>query len=153
MPGFIIVDASDLKDFAKSLRKHTNGKELRKKLTRALRDEIRPAVQDVKSAYGGGKHLRPALRRATRMEVKTTGSGAGARIMVDGRRMPPGMGSLPAYREGLKVPWRHPTYGHDPWVTQAPVPVFYDTVRPYEEKVIRRLNEVAEEIAQEIAHG
>jgi hypothetical protein len=135
------------------IRKHADAKELRKEMTRGIREELRPVVQAVKSGYGGGKHLRPALRRATRMQVRTTGRQAGAKVMVDGRKMPDGMRSLPAYREGEKSPWRHPTFGRrgpKDWVNQAPHPVFYETVKPYIPKVNRRIEEIVTDIANKM---
>jgi hypothetical protein len=119
-----------------------------------IREAVRPALKALKGAYGGGRHLRPALRRASKMTVKTGGKGAGVRISVDGRRMPPGMGSLPSYREGYRAPWRHPLFGNmDRWYSQAPRPVFDKTVPPFADDVQRELERIGTEITNKIAKG
>lgn len=149
----IIRDASDLKQLAKTIRQHSDAKALRKELTGGLREELRPVVQAVKANYAGGKHLRPALRKATRMEVRTAGKLTGVRVRVDGRRMPSGMGSLPAMHEGVER-WRHPVFGNrDVWVSQAPRPSFYQTVQRFEPQVQRRMDEIATQIIAKIEQG
>lgn len=148
-----IRDNGDLKAAARALRRNADAKELRKEFTKAIRDELRPAVGAVRAAYGGGKHLRPALAKATRMEVRTAGRHAGARIRVDGRRMFPRGGSLPAMYEGEKR-WRHPVFGNrDIWVSQKGRPTFYPTVRPFTEQIRRRIDQTVREIANRIASG
>lgn len=148
-----ITDNGDLKAAAKAIRRAANAQELRKEFTQGIRAEMRPVVAAVKAAYGGGKHLRPALQRATRMELRTAGRRAGARVRVDGRKMPDGMRSLPSMYEG-ETRWRHPVFGNrDNWVSQAPHPTFYATVRPFTERVRRRMDEVAAEVVNKIARG
>lgn len=148
-----IRDRGDLKAIARDIRKATNAGQLRKELSRGIRAELKPLVPRVRAAYGGGEHLRPALRKATRVEVKLSGRQAGARIRVDGRRMPDGMGSLPAMYEGDKR-WRHPVWGNrEVWVTQMPHPTFYRVVRPWEGIIRRRIEKIAEQVVAKIAKG
>jgi hypothetical protein len=130
---------TDLRKLNRDLRAAADGRELRKELSREWRGILTPIKAEVQAAYragpsGRGKarrkggSLRGALARATRVEVRTTGKLAGARIRVDGRRMPPGMGSLPAMWEGPPQGkrWRHPVYGdRDVWVSQQSHPTFY----------------------------
>ena len=147
-----IRDGGDLAAISKDIRKALNAKQLRKELTKGIREELRPAVLAVKSAYGGGKHLRPALRKATRMEVRTGGKMAGASIRVDGRKMPADMRSVPKYYEGYKRPWRAPVFGNrDVWVTHRAHPTFDKTVKPFEARVGRRIDELAQRIVAKIA--
>jgi hypothetical protein len=133
-----LVSSGDLKAVAKALRKHADGKELRRELTQGIREVLAPAVPAVKAAWlsapsKGRRHpgrpsLRSLLARSTRMEVRTTGRFAGARVRTDGRKMPDQMRSLPSYAEGIRGrPWRHPVMGdRETWVTQEPFPRFYD---------------------------
>lgn len=141
-----IREGAELKIISKALRKSADGKALKLEMTRALRKELKPIVAAVKAAYGGGVKLRPALARATRGQVKTTGKGAGARVMVDGRKMPAGMGRIPRYREGSAT-WRHPVFGDtDVWVTQPPVPVFYNTVAPFVPQVVQAFDRITGDV-------
>lgn len=153
-------DAGDLRAAVRDLRKALNGKQLRKELSRGIRDELKFLVPKLRAAYrsapsrtGGRGRLRRALARAVKVEVKLSGRQAGARVRVDGRKMPDGQGSLPAMWEDY-ARWRHPVWGdRDVWVTQEPHPVFDRTVRPYRGRVRRRIEQIAEEILRRIVRG
>lgn len=148
-----ISDGGDLKRAAAALRRAANAKQLRAELLRGLRAELNPAVRAVKGAYGGGRHLRPALSRATRGEIRTGGRDPGVRVRVDGRRMPDRMGSLPSMYEGW-TRWRHPLFGNrDHWYTQPPHPTFYRTVKPFEARVQRQIERVADDVINKIVKG
>jgi hypothetical protein len=156
---FELKDSGDLKRLVKALKQVEDGKVLKKELTDGLRGVLRPLVPQVRAAYTGGPvrsrrrrtdgapvhrpgDLRGHLARATRLEVRTAGKLAGARIRVDGRRMPSGMGALPKSYEGEK-PWRHPVFGNpDVWVGQRPTPTFYPAVRPSEAEAVAKINAV-----------
>ena len=165
MPAVTIRDSGDLKRVNRQLREQANGKELVRDLRTGLRDVLRPIANEVKVAHrsapsrrGGarrrGGSLRAALARATRVEVRTTGRMAGARIRVDGRKMPAGQRSLPAYWEGYKRPWRHPVYGdRDAWVTQSARPTFDRTVEPHEDEADRKVEQVLEGIRRKLERG
>src|SRR5207342_1703756 len=111
----ILRDSGDLKRLARDLRDVADGRELRKELTGRLRDILRPLLPVVRAAYrsgpSGGRRkspkgrgklpdLRVLLAKSVRVEVRTVGKLAGARIRADGRRMPDRMKSLPSYWEG-----------------------------------------------------
>jgi hypothetical protein len=157
--------AGDLKRLNRQLRDVADGKALRKELTGGLRDVLRPVATRVKAAYlaspsgrGGarrkGGSLRRNLARVTRVEVRTSGRMAGARVRVDGRKMPTGAKALPAYREGYRRPWRHPVYGNtDVWVTQPAVPVFDRTVEPYEQFAGRAVDRVLDDVRDKLERG
>jgi hypothetical protein len=157
-----IRDTGDLKAVTRQLRAQADGKELVKELRTGLREVLNPIRDEVKAAYraspsarGGvrrrGGSLRGALARATRVEVRTSGKMAGARLRVDGRKMPAGQRSLPAYREGYKRPWRHPVYGdRDTWVSQAARPVFDRTVSRHEADADRAVDEVLDGIRRKL---
>jgi hypothetical protein len=157
-------DAGDLKQLNRQLREVADGKQLRKELTGAIRTVLNPVKTEVQAAYragpsGRGKarrkggSLRGALAKATKVEVRTTGKMAGARVRVDGRKMPPGMGSLPAMYEGEKR-WRHPVFGNpDVWVAQTSHPSFYRTVQPYEDFVGRAIDGIFEGVRAKLERG
>jgi hypothetical protein len=166
---FTLVDAGDLKRINKLLRSLEDGKQLRKDLTQGMRAELRPIAREVQAAYraapeGGGllsasrarraqPDLRVLLAKATRLEVRLSGKLVGARIRVDGRRMPNRMKSLPAYWEGERSRrrWRHPVYGNrEVWVQQPARPVFYPIVERHQSRVGRRVTELVGELARKI---
>jgi hypothetical protein len=155
-----IRDAGDLKRLNKQLRQVADGKALRKELTGGLREVLRPLVPTVRSAYlaqpghkgrySRSRRTRPPLRSllasSVRIEVRTTGKLAGARIRVDGRRMPSGSRSLPGYWEATKRRgWRHPLFGdRGRWYGQPARPIFHRTVEPHEAEAGRAVDEVME---------
>jgi hypothetical protein len=159
-----LVDTCDLKAVAKALGKHADGKELAKELRTGMREVLRPFVPKVRAAYRAapsrgvsrrrqGPGLRSLLARSTGLQVRTTGKLAGVRLRVDGRKMPAGMGSLPAMWEGRPQgrPWRHPVFGdRETWVSQESRPTFYPTVQPSEAEAIRQINQVVGRIFDKI---
>lgn len=96
---------------------------------------VRAAIAALPSKQEGPRagELRAAMSKATKLYIRTSGRLTGVVVMVDGSKMPSGQRSLPAYEEGTKPRWRHPTFGHDPWKDQVPHPYFYRTVAPYGE--------------------
>ena len=155
-------DTGDLKRLARDLRDVADGKELRKELTKGMRDILRPLVPVVRAAYRsqsskGARHannradLRALLAKSVRVEVRTAGKLAGARIRADGRRMPDRMKSLPAYMEGEKPRWRHPVFGdRETWVSQPADPVFYRTLAPHTYKARVAADKVIDDIARKL---
>lgn len=149
-----VRDSGDLKQLAKDLRGVADGKELRRELTSGLRGVLTPLAGQVKAAYRAapsrgrshpGPSLRSLLAKATRVEVRTTGRLAGARVRVDGRKMPVGMRSLPAMWEGPPKGkrWRHPVFGdRETWVAQPSHPTFYPIVEPHADDALRAINDV-----------
>ncbi len=160
-----ITDNGDLRRLSKALRQYGDGKRLRSRSVKAIRAEVTPIAREVRAAYragpskGGPKtpgraqygSLRNLLAKAVRVEVRLSGRQAGVRIRVDGRKMPPGMGSLPAAYEGSER-WVHPAWGGQR-VVQAPHPTFYRVVRRHSPDVRRRIDQVAGDVAREITKG
>jgi hypothetical protein len=156
-------DTGDLKRLARALGKTAEGRQLRRDLSRGFRDVLKPYVPRLRAAYragpsrGGrrfrGVPLRTLLARSVRVEVRTSGRQAGARIRADGRRMPNGMKALPAYWEGERPRWRHPVFGNrDVWVTQQPHPAFYRTLRPTEHAARREVDQLLAALARKLEH-
>jgi hypothetical protein len=150
---------TDIAAFVKDLRKLEDGKVIIKKLTKEIRTEARPALKTVRqkimampsqgeNARRGRPLLRRSLQRATVMSVRSR-KAAAITIKTDPKKMPEGLKGIPPYIEG-EGRHRHPTFGHEPWVNQPPVPFFYGTLRPYEPKVQAAGSRAIEEIKKEL---
>ena len=160
MPQVTIRDTGDLKAVTRQLRAQADGKELLAELRTGLRGVVNPIRDEVKAAYRAmpaGRGRRPKtslgsqLARVTRTEVRTSGKLAGVRLRVDGRKMPSGAKSLPAYVEGYKRPWRHPVYGNrNVWVSQPARPRFDRIVEPHEDDATRAVDEVLDGIRRKL---
>lgn len=157
--GVTVRDSGDLRRIARELRA-MDDKELKKRLSKELRAAAKPLVPITRKAIRAipssrsyrAAGLRGRMSKAVRIEVRPTGKQAGVRIRVDGRKMPANQGSLPAYMEGSKKPWRHPTYGNrTAWVTQSAKPYFYKTLRPKAGPLARKaVNRVLTDVSKEI---
>src|SRR6266545_811460 len=162
-----ILDSKDLRDLNRAFKNVADGKALRKELTSGLRNVLRPIVPEVRAAFkasplmghGGMSHaqadradLRALLAKATRIEVKLTGKQAGARIRVDGRRMPSGLRGLPkAWEAEGGARWRHPTWGNrQRWVQQRSRPLFYRIVAPRAEGAVREVEQIANQVVRKL---
>ncbi len=165
MPGryLSVTGGRELRALARDLRGHADRKEINARLRRELRVVARTMVPPIRAAImaipsqgqnaaRGRRGLRQRMASATQVAVRTTGGSAGVKIWVNPRRMPPGQGSLPGYMEG-EGRWRHPTFGSEPWFTQAPHPYFYRTVEPLLPRAEHAAEQVLDEIADAIERG
>lgn len=165
MPDIEIRDNRTFRAINDTFREASNGKELRRELTAEVRGVLRPLVPEVRAAYAaqpgfagkrsrsraGQPPLRTLLARATRVEARFTGKRAGARIRVDGRKMPDQMKSLPAYWEGEKPRWRWPVFGdRDTWAAGHTRPVFYQVVQPHVDDAQRAIDQATSRILKKI---
>lgn len=138
MPDLELRGGKDLARIVRELRKTGDGKTLVAQYRKDLRAAAKPMVPAVRAAIRAipattGQHtgLRARMARAVRLTVKTSGRKAEISVRVDGRKMPAGEGSLPAYMDGRKKPWRHPVYGNaNVWVRQDSHPYFDRAVLP-----------------------
>ncbi|MGH8867816.1 MAG: hypothetical protein ACRDYU_07455 [Actinomycetes bacterium] len=135
MISYRLHGGEELRQISRQLRHVGNGREIRKQFSRDLRLAAKPLVPKVRSSIAaiptsGGKStgLRRRMQKATRLTVRTSGRSAQVSVRVDGRKMGEREGALPAYMEGSKRRWRHPVYGTDTWVEQAPKPYFQRAV-------------------------
>lgn len=142
---------ADFRELAARLRKAgAQGKSLRSALTKKLRQEAAPLVDDLKAnvravqskgVAGRGEQrrtqfanrkakrprakphgLRATVARSIRSRVQYSGKTYGLRVFVDATSLPQSQRRLPAY---LNRPqgWRHPVWGHrDRWVQQTGEP-------------------------------
>jgi hypothetical protein len=115
----------DLRKLSKDLRNVGNAKEIRKRLTKGLREGTKPAQANVrKAALGlpakGPKHtgLRKRMAAATGIQTRLRGSQVGVLVKVSRRKM----GDQASLVSQSDTPghWRHPVYGQPGvWVTQT----------------------------------
>lgn len=156
--GFQVRGGRELDRISRQLRQVGDGREIRKRFSRELRSAAKPMVpivrQSIRSIPTRGTDssgLRERMARAVRLTVRTSGRQAGVAIRVDGRKMPPGEGALPAYMEGTKRRWRHPVYGNrQVWAEQDSNPYFYRAVRPAGTRSRRNVNKVIDSISKDI---
>lgn len=172
------VRTEDLRQLARDLRGKDN-KALRAKMSKSMRAPLKDAQKAVRAkirtipSQGGrssghsarhGHKLREGQNRSERfgtlrsrlaaaVNVKVnTSRNVTVKIYMDVGKLPDDQRTLPWYVEGLK-PWRHPTYGHNPWVTQKAHPYFFATVRPYRERVQANMRQVLDELRAELTRG
>jgi hypothetical protein len=157
-----LIDRGDLKRLYRRLGELEDGRELRRDLRAGLRGVLTPTRDRLKAAYRGqagyggtrtrpGPPLRYLLASATRVEVRTSGREAGARLRVDGRKMPSGMRSLPAYREGYKPRWRWPVYGNrNVWAQGQPHPTFDAIVAVTVDPARREVEQILDGIRRQL---
>ena len=137
-------DHGELARLSRDLQKQVEGQELNRQIVDGFHEILRSLNSQVDSAYGGGKHLRPALRRATFTDVKVRGDTVIGLIGVSGKRMPSEMGRIPVYWEG-EARWRHPVFGNEAtWVSQAPHPSFYQIMQANTSRIEAKLNDVVD---------
>jgi hypothetical protein len=149
----------DLRRISKELRA-VDDKTLKKQFSKELRAAAKPLVPITRKAIRAipssraysAAGLRGRLSKAVKAEVRVSGKEAGVRIRVDGRKMATKQGSLPAFMEGTKKPWRHPVYGNtNAWVSQGPSPYFYKALRPKAGPLARKaVNRVVADVSKKI---
>lgn len=159
-----VLGADQLRRLARDCNRAGQG-EVRKEMTKRLRNSIKPIVPELRAAIralpGGDdsarsekakrerpRSLRDAAARGVQAKVSVAGPKAGARIRIDPRHFPDSQKTLPAYLDGSKPRWRHPTYGHSPWVMQRPHPYFDRTIRPHVPRVRQEMQQVLDDVAR-----
>jgi hypothetical protein len=154
---------AELRTISRELRR-MDDREVTLRFRRELRAAAAPLVPAVRASITqipskqparGREGLRATMARAVRLEVRTVGRTAGVAIRVDGRRMPPGEGKLPAYMEGTAPRWRHPVYGHPWWIknNQPAHPYFYRVVTPLGPASRVAVNRAMDGITRDITGG
>jgi hypothetical protein len=130
--------------------------DLRRELRREIRRAGDPALTAVRGAVLGvdmsggpaGKStgLLARIAAATKLQVLASG----IRFQVQDKQVDPKYGAtLTAGSDGKR--WRHPTYGHKPWVSQRGQPWFYKTLRAetpaFRKAAIQAMHNVMRKIA------
>jgi len=159
-----VQQGQDIRRLLARLRELEDGKEIRKRLRRELKESAKPMVPAVQravlalpskgqSARAGRPSLRARVARATQIRVRASGTRPGVTVWINPRRMPEGQKNLPAYMEGIRPfhRWRHPVFGdEDVFVQQPPKPFFYRAVRPLQDEVSRAGTRIINDIQREI---
>jgi hypothetical protein len=161
---------AELARLAARLREAGRG-DLRRQLDSRLRSAARPLVTELKGAIrstpvsgargGGGRQrarhvnaalptgLRESIAQAVTLSVRSTGRYGGVRIRVDRQQLPRSQRSLPGHLDTGR--WRHPTFGHRPWVTQTARPGWWtQTVRRRTPGMQAQVRRVLDDIARRI---
>lgn len=168
MPDLFDVQVKGAEDFARvsrDLRKAGRG-DLRKQMNKQIRAEARPTVAALKSAVlsvetevPGAKrpargarstNLRVRIARAIQVKLTTSGWRSGVRIRVDGTKL----GEQRALPKALDSPrgWKHPVFGdRNVWVAQRGEPWWGVTIEPRVPGMRRRMQDVIERVARQIA--
>lgn len=154
----VSIRSEDLAAFAKAAKKagHTD---LNKAVAHEMRFLVRPIVPEIrakvrsqpsrgdrgrskKAREARPRGLRDGVARGVQIKASLSGKYAGVRLRIDPRHFPAGEKNLPKLLEGSQPNWRKPTFGHEPWTTQAPRPYFFDTIRPHVPRVQAGVREV-----------
>jgi hypothetical protein len=128
--------------------------DLRKALIEAS-DPMVPAVKraarglpSVRSRYKTPNgSLRNALANAVKRKVKLTSKRVPLVLITN---VPQGGKSNIARAVEGEIPWEHPTFGHNPTVSQEAMPFFYRTLEKYAPIVEQRVRKVLTEFAQKL---
>lgn len=116
----------NLRQISRALRAEEDGKELRKELTRNMREALKPGAAQAKSAIMSmasttphdGPALKTSIARKIRPEVRISGKFPGAKIKAFKTKNLRGFPNAPK-RTNRASGWRHPVYGNrEVWVQQ-----------------------------------
>lgn len=127
--------------------------ELRKEMreaTEEIQPALRAAVKETPSKQKLGTVKGGSLRAAVALSIK--------RVIKLGKRdvavlivwkPAGGKSNLGRVLEG-EIPWKHPTFGHDPEVTQESHPFFFKTVEKFGPELDRKVTEVLSDIERKL---
>lgn len=155
------VTQDDLRDLVRAINAHGDAKAIRRELSKGMREAVKPLVPKARTAVltegtSGGKStgLRKDMARAVqvKLDMGVRSKRIGVRIRLDGSKLRGRPSSLVAYYEGA-LPWRHPTFGHDPWVSQPHRGFLTDVVDANRESVTRRIIDAMDDIGRKIDKG
>lgn len=151
----------NLRNISNALRAEEDGKELRKELTRNMREALKPGAAAAKSnimSMGsatphGGPALKSSIARKIRPEVRISGKFPGAKIKAFKTPNVRGFANA-AKRTNRASGWRHPVYGNrEQWVQQTGKVKWFDRAfegqrNTYEHAVKSALADMVNRIAE-----
>jgi hypothetical protein len=126
-----------------------------------LRKNIRDATAPIQSAVRAEARALPSkwqitsvkggsLRAAVAMSIKRIINLSTRSILVAITNSPSGgKSNLARVLEGT-IPWEHPTFGHDPKVTQPPHPFFWRTIDKFAPAIEAKVQAVLTEFEREL---
>lgn len=125
-PVDVSVSTEGLDALSRALRQESDGKDLRKELAANMREALKPAAAEAKSAAlsipsGGSASssspaLRPAIAKKIRPEVKLGGRWSGARIKARKTRNIRNFPNAP--KRTQQASWRTRIFGSNTWREQ-----------------------------------
>lgn len=157
----IIVDDEYMRRVVAAMKKEENGKELKRDLTRRLREIAKPAHMEAKRTItafpskGGprdGQPLRQAISQRTKIEVRMAKRGTGVKIRIKGNGMPRQF-KYAARRLNRDKGWRHPVFGdREVWVAQSsPNPNWFDDIMKRRKREVKpQIEEALRDMARRI---
>jgi hypothetical protein len=134
----------DLRTLSAQIKQVSDPKQVRKDLTKGLRQGAKPAAVAVKAAAkslpakSGGKAtgLRRRMASAAGVQVRTSGQMAGVRVRVSRARMGEQASLAKVTNEGS---WRHPVYGNrHVWVVQRSRRGWFDSATARSAPAVRK---------------
>lgn len=157
------VHSTDLENLVRALRAEADGgKQLRKELARNMREALKPAAAEAKSAIASmpssgqtvGPGLRQQIAKKIRPEVRLTGRHTGARIKV--RKLPSSVRNFAnAPKRTQQATWRTQTFGNGEWREQQGELDWFDNsmndkIPEYKEAVVEAMHDMARRIINRI---
>lgn len=123
--------ADQLRVMARRIRQVGDPRQVRKDLTKGLKDGAKPAADRVKAAAmalparpGRGTGLRRRMAAATSVQVRTGGRDPAVAVRISRARMGAQAALPKVTNEGH---WRHPVFGNrGRWVVQRSQPGWFD---------------------------
>ena len=153
----LTIDQQAMQAVFRALKAETDGKDLRRDLTRELKAVLVPAQQQAKAAiqampssdvkYGD---MRSSIAQHIKISVRTSGRNTGVAVYANKGGYPRNFSDAAA--QFNRAGWRHPVFGNSQvWVTQVGKPRYFDNImgqKPeYIDAVVSCLNAMAERIA------
>ncbi|MGV9987728.1 hypothetical protein [Streptomyces olivaceus] len=136
----------NLRNISRALRAEEDGKELRKELTRNMREALKPGAARAKSSImsmasttpHSGPALKTAIARKIRPEVRISGKFPGAKIKAFKTKNLRDFPNAPK-RTNRASGWRHPVYGNrEVWVQQSGKVKWFDRAFEGEQAYYKR---------------
>lgn len=151
------VQVEGLHALGRALKAEEDGKQLRREVTRNMRDALQPAVADARSgimsmpATGtASPGLRSEIAKKIRPEVRLSGRSTGARVRAKKIRTR-NFANAPKRTQQAKG-WRHRVFGTDEWVTQQGKVDWFDRAMDGKRDLYRAAcQEAMEAMAERIA--
>jgi hypothetical protein len=126
-------------------------------LRRNIRNAAGQVVGHVRSEVLGGSYaadtgMRAGIARGLKVQVSTSASRPGVRIVASSSAMPAGKESM--VKAWQKKSFRHPVFGNtENWATQAGHPYFFKPVFEHRDLVTKAVTDAMQQAAQILAGG
>ncbi|MFG2144133.1 hypothetical protein ACGFRG_08025 [Streptomyces sp. NPDC048696] len=167
MESVRIMNTGSLLEMQRRLRA-AGHESLRSSVQRRIRRAAEPLRNDLQSAIRGldirspgrtrpggpsptTRPLRATIADAIRISVRTTSSGAGARVWIDKGLLPPDLRRMPDVINTGRI--RHPVFGNRRrWATQTATPLWWtNTVRRHQSRMSAEVERVLDDVRQRLS--